>query len=243
MRQLGEVVDLRAEVERLRRASEEAGRRPTDRDLLRERENTRGTPEHRAKQRQRRLRNALVSAKPVLDRFGSLEETILPVPDHLASPSNRAMLVATAFAQTDTLTLLFLLGSVGSGKTWGAYGAIAEMAGTSLYLSASVIHFGQEWDELRPRAFSTDLLVINDPVPGDGRQMQVISDLVTRRHDAHQKTIVTANWTTFEADTRPAGLPARHSVQGALGAAVISRLEETDAHVEVLNGPDLRRRS
>lgn len=101
-----------------------------------------------------------------------------------------ARAVETLVADELTRTLL-LLGPTGRGKSYAATWAVAE-AGAS-WLSAADVRVA-EWDDLRPRALSSKLLVVDDlGREPNGWAQRELADLLELRHNRGLRTIVTSN--------------------------------------------------
>ncbi len=101
-----------------------------------------------------------------------------------------ARAVETFVADESTRTLL-LLGPTGRGKSFAATWAVAE-AGAA-WLSAADVRVA-EWDDLRPRAVSARLLVVDDlGREPNGWAQRELADLLELRHNRGLRTIVTSN--------------------------------------------------
>lgn len=149
---------------------------------------------------------------------------------------------------------LMVMGNVGSGKTWAAYGALREAALRSLKPNRAGVYILGNWEattfpdfiaKMRPRAFtekdemtsekfltgmrSVQLLLVDDI--GVGKQTDWTEDvthrLVSGRYDEELPTIYTTNLTPKELDD-------------VIGARMTSRLAEECRTVRLV-GADRRR--
>jgi hypothetical protein len=175
------------------------------------------TPEGRAELRRRRLLSAGVQDRHVVEAIAPAGEPPT-VNDIVPEVMQAAELGWSAGVRT-----FALLGGVGTGKTWAACWLLAKV-NDGLFLPAGHIRPEKSWDALKARAEDCALLVINDLRPGNEWRTQEVGDLLCERHDADLGTVITANWTLTAAEAKRRGLPAGHSVESALGLAVVDRL-------------------
>ncbi len=151
-------------------------------------------------------------------------------------------------ADPDNSPGLLLLGAVGRGKTWQAYGAM-RIAAMALRPARGVGYRGISWAahtypdlmaKLRPRSGvdteaelerlrKLDLLVVDDLATAKTTEWveEATYRIVSGRYDAMKPTIFTSN------------LPL-DQLRGAIGDRIASRLAESCTRV-VLDGPDRRR--
>lgn len=135
---------------------------------------------------------------------------------------------------------LAILGSVGTGKTFQAYGAVRELALSGLQLRWEFATAADLYAQLRPsaqnhgeatyRRYAHAALLVLDDV-GAAKTSEWVEEinyrLINHRYERHMPTIITTN------------LAPRELVNG-LGERVASRIVEMCTRV-VLDGPDRRR--
>jgi DNA replication protein DnaC len=140
---------------------------------------------------------------------------------------------------TDAPSLL-LLGQIGRGKTWQAYGALRAVLVEQPTLDWAAVTFADFAASLRPRAGhdseaemdryrQATLLLLDDVGTAKGSEWveEVTYRLVSYRYDAMLPTIYATNLVPDQ-------------LRDALGDRIASRLAETCQRV-VINGPDRRR--
>jgi DNA replication protein DnaC len=137
-------------------------------------------------------------------------------------------------------TSLLLLGGVGRGKTWQAYGALRAVLAERPSLQWQATAFADFAAALRPRPGvdsetemdryrGAGLLLLDDIGTAKGSEWveEITYRLVSHRYDAMLPTIYATNF-------------APDQLRDALGDRIASRLAETCVRV-VLDGPDRRR--
>ncbi len=134
------------------------------------------------------------------------------------------------FLTEQTARVLVLAGPTGRGKSFAATWALAEYHHAGVWLSAAECRVAG-WDELRPKAAASKLLVVDDL----GREStdwsaRELGDLVELRFNRGHRTVITTNLTTRALFQRYGD-----RVESRLSDARFSRVAETP-------GPDLRRR-
>ncbi len=135
---------------------------------------------------------------------------------------------------------LLIVGAVGTGKTWQAYGAIRALAVSGAYCGWLFTSAADLYACLRPRPgidseqeferfAHCGLLVLDDLGVAKGSEWteEVNYRLINHRYEHEKPTLITSN------------VPPKQ-LAAALGARVASRLMEMTTQV-VLKGPDRRR--
>lgn len=135
---------------------------------------------------------------------------------------------------------LLLLGAVGRGKTWQAYGAVRAVAAEHPGLDWAAVTFADFAASLRPRPGidaeaemdryrKAGLLLLDDVGTAKGSEWveEITYRLVSHRYDSMLPTIYATNF-------------APDQLREALGDRIASRLAETCTRV-VIDGPDRRR--
>jgi DNA replication protein DnaC len=137
---------------------------------------------------------------------------------------------------------LLIVGSVGSGKTYQAYGAVRALAVSGAYCGWLFTTAADCYAALRPRSgvdseqeferyARAGLLVLDDLGAAKGSEWteEINYRLINHRYEHERPTLITSN------------VPPKQ-LADALGARVASRLAEMTTQV-VLKGSDRRRRS
>lgn len=145
-----------------------------------------------------------------------------------------------AVANPGDVPSLLLLGEVGRGKTWQAYGALRAVLAEHPDLDWAATTFADFAASLRPRPGvdaetemdryrKAGLLLLDDVGAAKGSEWveEITYRLVSHRYDAMLPTIYASNFAPDE-------------LRQALGDRIASRLAETCMRV-VLDGPDRRR--
>lgn len=158
------------------------------------------------------------------------------LPDH---PDVARWAERATTSPTDAASLL-LLGGVGRGKTWQAYGALRAVLADQPGTEWAAVPFADFTASLRPRpGVDTEaemgryrearLLLLDDIGTAKGSEWveEVTYRLVNYRYDAMLPTIYATNFVPDQ-------------LRDALGDRIASRLAETCARV-VVDGPDRRR--
>jgi DNA replication protein DnaC len=163
---------------------------------------------------------------------------------------------AAEFADLRKASSLLLLGGLGVGKTWTAYGALRAAVVASLKPNRAGVYHVHGWKlvrfvdfvaSMRPsrdgdpaarlRELShTPILMIDDLGVAKGSEFVegVVYQLICERYDNERPTIYTSNLLP-DSDK-----PDAKTLKWALGGRITSRLSETCTKI-VITGPDRRR--
>jgi len=107
--------------------------------------------------------------------------------------SEAASSAVESWLADEQLRTLALLGPTGRGKSFASTWVLAEQAGA--WLSATECRVGG-WDDLRPRAVSARLLVLDDlGREGSEWAARELADVLELRHNRGLRTLVTSNLT------------------------------------------------